>query len=139
MKKYFIKKFVDTPYSEIRREAKLQRRAAALGFAPKVLKCTPTTIEMENLNQMCLGDQYGLDVSDLPEYVKEDIVDILRTLYTVAGIEYIDITPYNFIEKDGVVWIIDFGHAREVGEERDEYLEELLETGVLAKWNPDFF
>lgn len=134
----FVKRFPNTPYEEIRREARLQRRAAAMGLSPKVVRCTETSIVMENLQAPCLADTYGESPNDLPEWVREDILTILHTLYTVAKIEYVDVTPYNFIEKDGVVWIIDFGHAREVGTEMDPYLDELFANWQLTRWNPDF-
>jgi RIO-like serine/threonine protein kinase len=92
---------------------------------------------MEDLKTGCLADVYGETVENLPEWVKEDVLDILNTLYTAGGIEYVDITPYNFIEVDGIVWIIDFGHARPVGETKDPFLEEILDNWEL-KWNPDF-
>lgn len=138
MTKSFVKRFPNTPYEEIRREARLQRRAAAMGLSPKIVRCTESTIVMEDLQTPCLAEMYGDSIDDIPEWIKEDILDILYCLRTVAKIEYIDVTPYNFIEKDGVVWIIDFGHAREAGSEIDPYLDELFANWSLSKWNPDF-
>jgi tRNA A-37 threonylcarbamoyl transferase component Bud32 len=134
----FIKRFPNTPYEEIRREARLQRRAAALGISPNVKRCTTFTIVMENLNTPCLAEMYGDRIDDIPEWIREEILDILYALYTVAKIEYIDVTPYNFIERDGVVWIIDFGHAHDVSGEMDPYLDEVFATWNLSKWNPEF-
>lgn len=135
----FIKRFPpNIPYSEIRREARLQRRAAVLGFSPIVKRCTTSTIVMENLKAPCLAEIYGASIHDIPEWIREDILDILYALYTICGIEYIDVTPYNFIERDGVVWIVDFGHARDVTSEIDPYLDEVFSSWILSKWNPDF-
>lgn len=134
----FIKRFPNTPYEEIRREARLQRRAAALGISPKVKRCTMSTIVMEDLKTPCLAEMYGDSIDDIPEWIRDDILDILYTLYTIGKIEYIDVTPYNFIERDGVVWIIDFGHAKDVTPEMDPYLDELFATWNLSKWNPEF-
>jgi tRNA A-37 threonylcarbamoyl transferase component Bud32 len=53
------------------------------------------------------------------------------------GIEYLDVTPYNFIEKDGTVYIIDFGHARNVSDYLDDYLDDIFANWKL-KWNPEF-
>lgn len=138
MTKSFVKRFQNTPYESIRREARLQRRAAAMGLSPPVVRCTASTLVMEDLRAPCLAEVYGNSVDDLPEWIKEDILDILYTLRTLARIEYIDVTPYNFIETDGVVWIIDFGHAKEAGEEVDPYLDELFASWSLTKWNPEF-
>jgi serine/threonine-protein kinase RIO1 len=81
---------------------------------------------------------YGDTIGDIPEWIQEAILDILYALYTVAKIEYIDVTPYNFIERDGVVWIIDFGHAKDVADEMDPYLDEVFASWNLSKWNPEF-
>lgn len=135
----FIKRFdPNTPYQEIRREARLQRVAAGLGLAPRVIRCCATNIVMENLNAPCLAEVYGDDPEDVPEWIREEILDILYTLYTVADIEYIDVTPYNFIERDGIVWIIDFGHAQKKSDELHPYLDEVFANWELTKWNPDF-
>ena len=138
MAKHFVKRFpANIPYEQIRREARLQRHAHAMGLSPRVIRCTSRTIVMENLKANCLADAYGDKIEDVPMWIREDILDILHTLYTVGEIEYIDITPYNFIEKDGIVWIIDFGHARHATETKDSFLEEIMNNREL-KWNPDF-
>ncbi len=137
--KSFIKRFYnDVPYEDIRREARFQRRAHAVGVSPNVIRCNHTSIVMENLNEVCIADKYGEDIADMPEWVKDDILDILYLLYSVVGIEYVDVTPYNFIEKDGVVWIVDFGHARNASAEMEPYLEDMFTTWKLSKWNSDF-
>jgi tRNA A-37 threonylcarbamoyl transferase component Bud32 len=138
MPKSFVKRFQHTPYEEIRREARLQRRASAIGLSPKVVRCTNTTIVMEDLATPSIADVYGDSIDHLPEWIREEILGILYSLYTIGNIEYIDVTPYNFIEKDGVVWIIDFGHARECQEEINPYLDELFANWSLTKWNPEF-
>lgn len=136
--KSFIKRFSNTPYEDIRREARLQRRAAAIGISPKVIRCNHTSIVMENVGEMSIADKYGEKIEDIPEWLKEDILDLLYTLYTVLAIEYVDVTPYNFIEKDGVVWIIDFGHAKNATYDLDPYLDEAFAEWNLTKWNPEF-
>lgn len=138
--KSFIKRFnANVPYEEIRREARLQRRAAAIGISPRVIRCTQNTIAMENMREECIADKYGEDIDDIPEWIKEDIMDILYLLYSVIGIEYIDVTPYNFIEKHGVIWIIDFGHAKDADDyEIDPYLDQVFADWKLTKWNTEF-
>jgi len=134
----FIKRFpLDTPYEDIRREARFQRKAASLGVSPNVIRCNQNSIVMENLHEKCIADKYGDSIEDVPLWIRETILDILYSLYS-NGIEYIDVTPYNFVEKDGVVWILDFGHAREVGDEIEPYLDEVFASWNLSKWNPEF-
>lgn len=64
---------------------------------------------------------------------------MVRTLFEEEGIEYIDITPYNFLENEGELYMIDFGDARYIPTniEMDWFLKEFLEDGVNS-WNPDF-
>lgn len=138
MPKSFVKRFSNTPYEAIRREARFQRRAAAIGLSPKVIRCTETTIVMDHVGAPCLADVYGDLMDDIPDWIQEEILDILYTLYTATQIEYIDVTPYNFIEKDGVVWVIDFGHARDASPDLDPYLDEVIADWSLTTWNPAF-
>jgi hypothetical protein len=61
--------------------------------------------------------------------------------YNFSGlpyIEYIDITGYNFIEKKGKVYIIDFGDAiyKKKDKEMNWFLSYFL--GGHNGWNPDF-
>jgi RIO-like serine/threonine protein kinase len=135
----FIKRFdSNTPYQEIRREARLQRISAGLGLSPAVIRCCATSIVMENMNAPSLAQVYGDDPEDIPEWIREEILDILYALYTIADIEYIDVTPYNFIERDGIVWIIDFGHAQKKTDELHPYLDDIFASWEITKWNPDF-
>lgn len=137
--KSFVKRFKDTPYEDIRREARLQRRAAAIGISPSVIRCTHNSIVMENLQANCLADAYGESLDDIPDWIKADIVDILYMLYMHVGIEYVDVTPYNFVEKDGIVWVVDFGDAREADYDNpDDFLYDILGNWELQKWNCDF-
>jgi tRNA A-37 threonylcarbamoyl transferase component Bud32 len=136
----YIKRFGETAAKEVEREADMLKTSADLGLSPAVIDTDNRTyIEMEDLEEMCIADKYGEDIDDVPEEVQEDIYSILLTLYKVAGIEYRDVTPYNFIEKDGVTYVIDFGHARYVDEDEltDEYLIDVLCSGALM-WNPEF-
>jgi len=133
---HFVKRFKDTPYEDIRREARFQRKAAQIGISPQVIRCTKHTIVMEHMNRPSIAEQYGKDIEDVPEWIQEEILGIVFTLYSM-GIEYLDVTPYNFIEKDGTVYIIDFGHARNVSDYLDDYLDDIFANWKL-KWNPEF-
>jgi tRNA A-37 threonylcarbamoyl transferase component Bud32 len=131
----FIKK-VDP--SQVEQEAHFQHCAWLYRFAPEVYKTTTDEIHMEDLQEMCLADKYGDDPAVIPAYIWVSIRIIIHTLYYEECIEYIDITPYNFIEKDKKVYIIDFGHAEYTTKrpEMNWFVKEFLdgENG----WNPDF-
>jgi serine/threonine-protein kinase RIO1 len=121
-------------------EIELQRVASTHGFTPKVLSQDGLEFEMEELEAPCLANVYGENPKDIPFGVWEQIVNILSVLYDHEGIEYIDITPYNFIEVDGKVWIIDFGHAfYTLSPNRPDnwFLRDFLIHGTYT-WNPDF-
>jgi len=123
----------------IENEVELQNVAASYGFAPKVYDTSEDEIHMEDLQEMCIADKYGEDPKTIPPYIWVSIRSIIHTLYYKEGIEYIDITPYNFIEKDGKVYIIDFGHAYyyKSKEMKNWFVKQFLEDGV-NEWNPDF-
>jgi len=140
MSHIFRKEFNNVPYKTICNEVELQTRAADAGFAPQILGTDKETyIEMEKLDQMCIADMYGEDFTAVPTYIIEEIYVILERLYNQYNIEYIDVTPYNFIEYAGKIWIIDFGHAKpRITEEPNWYLKKVLEDGKVSCWNPDF-
>ena len=132
-----------TPASAVKREAALQKVAAKYRLSPKVLDTDGKTyIDMEDLDEMSIGDVYGDDIDEIPPKILSGMWSALYTLYHVCGIEYVDVWPRNFIEKGGRVWIIDFGDARELtykdNEEHNEYLQEILEAGTITHWNQDF-
>ena len=121
-------------------EIELQQVASRHGFSPQVLSVNGLDFEMDDLAAPCLADVYGDDINKIPMDIWYEIIRILETLYEVEGIEYIDITPYNFIECDGKVWIIDFGHAyytKDIKKPANWFLRDLLDTQEKG-WNPDF-
>jgi len=133
----YRKEFTHTPAKEIAREVRLQQVSANLGLSPAVLKTdNKTFIEMELIGDMALAYKYGYDVDELPNTVRQQVYDLVYTLYQ-HGIQYVDITPYNFIEHDGKVWIIDFGHASN-RKRLAPYLRRLFNEGYLHEWNADF-
>jgi len=132
----------NTKKKDAKLEIELQNIAASYEFTPKIYntkfekqKCT---IEMENLQEMCLADKYGEKAKDIPEYFWDQIRNIIEILYTECNIEYIDITPYNFIEKDRKIYIIDFGHAYYSNKDGcvDYFFNKFL-NGHNG-WNPEF-
>ena len=127
---------------DVELEVELQIVSSKYGFTPKIIdviyETDKATIIMENLNEMCLADKYGEDSSDIPEHIWNKIRDILLTLLNYESIQYTDVTPYNFIEKDSEVYIIDFGDANYIYENQkvDEYLERFFNGE--NEWNEDF-
>jgi tRNA A-37 threonylcarbamoyl transferase component Bud32 len=133
----YRKEFFTTHPRDIAREARLQRESAKLGLSPAVLRTDHRTfIEMELVPDLTLFDRYGYDVDEMPNEIRSQVYDIVDILYQ-HGIQYVDITPHNFIEHDGKVWIIDFGHASN-RKRLCPYLRTLFNQGYLFAWNADF-
>jgi len=133
---------------KIEREIEMQGIASTYGFSPKIVDSNVIyntqmnkylgTIVMENLDEMCISDKYGDDPKNVPKIIWDQIRTIIKILYHQEGIEYIDITGYNFIEKNGKVYIIDFGDAiySKPMIEINWFLDKFL-NGYNG-WNPDF-
>ena len=125
-------------------ETELQEIAAKYGFAPKIQKIDGNVVQMDTVEGMCLADLYTDDPSKISNAAWFQIESILETLFECEGIEYVDITSYNFMEdKDGKIWIIDFGHAYYTRKEKGEPAENWFLRSVLAgesgkAWNSDF-
>jgi len=123
-------------------EIELQEIASKYNFVPKIInkkfeneRCV---IEMEDLEAPNLAHTYGENIEDIPEHVWNSIRIILKILLEEEGIEYVDITPYNFIEKDDKIYIIDFGHAYYTDlVDINPFLNDVLYND-LKSWNPDF-
>jgi len=86
---------------------------------------------MHKIDAMNLSDMFGEKSSDIDEYYFDEIRTIIKTL-SDNGIEYPDITGYNFIEHDNKIWIIDFEHAHI----RDTFVDKFIQG--RNKWNPRF-
>lgn len=130
-------------------EAELLDKAATLGVAPLLYDVLQHKDElvlcMERVDGQTLYELYGDDPRNIPNTVWGDIHSILERLFDMEGIEYIDITPFNFMmtkNKQGTdkIVILDFGHAvyteNNNGKPRNWFLQEFLD-GVYT-WNGDF-
>lgn len=134
----FKKNVSDRSPTIIKKEVEFQQKAAQAGLSPKIIDTDYTTyIEMENINEMCIADMYGEKFEDIPEWILHKIYDIIVHLYLEYDIAYIDVTPYNFIEKDGKIWIIDFGDAL-YAPQKDEWLKQTFKDQAVTCWNPEF-
>ena len=133
----FTKDVSNRTEKQIRNEVELQNRAAKKNLAPKILQTDfKTFIKMEKIPEICVADKYGESIRGMPKEIVKEIYNILHKLYYECDIEYIDVTPYNFIEYNGKMWVIDFGDAKPV--KKNWYLQEIFENGLLLSWNPDF-
>lgn len=144
----FHKTIIANEERKITREIEMQEISAKYGFSPKIISSNITHadinnkyighITMEKIDEMCLADKYGEDPNNIPKLIWDQIRTIVRILYNEEGIEYIDITGYNFIEKKGKVYIIDFGDAIYTKKDREInwFLSYFL--GGHNGWNPDF-
>jgi len=130
----------------IEREIMIQKISSSYGFTPKILSTYYDDkyyyIVMENLNSLCIADKYGENPENIPKQYWKQIKSIIQILYECEGIEYIDITPYNFIEKNNEIYLIDFEHAHLTDkisvQPQNMFLKDFLENKELMKFNPDF-
>lgn len=137
----FTKYVADLSSESVRTEVHLQRLSSSMEVSPRILHTDyQTFVHMEAIPSMCIADKYGESISDLPVWIQTQIVEHLWTLYSCCQIQYIDVTPYNIIEHEGRVWIIDFGHAyRNRPKSRlHPYLKRMFDTWKLVEWNPEF-
>jgi len=129
------------PQAKVDLEIELHQIASKYPFVPKIHKVEKFAdryeVTMDNIDNMCLADMYSDDPKEIPKRIWAQIHAILTILYEREGIEYIDITGYNFIEKDNKVYIIDFGDARYTKPGHiNWFLKEFL--AGQYEWNPDF-
>tara|TARA_B100001175_G_C19216990_1_gene498724 strand:- start:56 stop:502 length:447 start_codon:yes stop_codon:yes gene_type:complete len=98
---------------------------------------------MEKVSNNNLSDNYGEEASDIPDNIFNEVVNIIQTL-ALNGIEYPDITGYNFIEDSSKlcdklkIWIIDFEHATLMKTSKIENIHIKNFCNGIKEWNPDF-
>ena len=125
-------------------EIELQRISSKYGFTPTIINVifnqSYCDIYMTKINEMCLADKYGDNPENISISIWNEIKKIINILYECEGIEYIDITPYNFIEYNNKLFIIDFGHATYKDDKKDRnwFHKEFLEDDGYKAWNEDF-
>ena len=123
-------------------EIELQDIAATYGFAPRIHHADGNVVQMDRIKGLCLADVYTDDPKHVPDWIWKEIHRILAVLFECEGIEYIDITSYNFILEidSNKLWIIDFGHAYYTkstdGKAENWFLRDVLEGE--KSWNVDF-
>ncbi len=117
------------------KEIAIQRVAAELGVAPAIRRVLENgVVLMDRIVGSSVADFYGVG-GHMPATVWVQIRHILQRLWN-HGIEYVDVTPYNFMLEyaNSRIWIIDFEHARQV--RMDRHLRDVLEGS--EEWNKKF-
>lgn len=135
----FIKR-IAVPLAED--EVYLQSIAALNGFAPRIYDiCKDSdnwTVTMDDLGHTnTLSNIYGEDAEKIPDWIWDEIRFIMNVLID-EGIEYVDITSYNFMEVDGKIFVVDFGDAKYIrkGVSMNWFLRDFIDGH--NGWNPDF-
>jgi hypothetical protein len=133
----------DNNISDIENEVVLQTIASELGLAPRIFTIKyeddHAVLAVEDVKEMCLADMYGEKAADLPESLWDKIRQAVKLLLDEEGIEYVALSPYNFVEReDGSIYITNFGDAF-IGDEDDEIdpvLQDFLDG--TNEWSEDF-
>jgi tRNA A-37 threonylcarbamoyl transferase component Bud32 len=110
------------------------------GYVPKVhsYNANEGVLVMDKIDEMSVSDMYGENMAQVPKEVVDQIRSIIERLYN-NYIEYPDITGYNFIEKDGKIYIIDMEHSRYNNDitSYDPYILKFI-RGDVSEWNERF-
>lgn len=132
---YFIKENVDSHEFHIQ---DIIYRAGIVNV-PKVYQYDEETktLTMRRIPCLSVADMYGENFEDIPGEVIEKIRDAVTNLYHY-GIEYPDITGYNFIEYQNKIWVVDFEHAS-LNTDRDLY-DPFIRQFINGRntWNPSY-
>ena len=89
---------------------------------------------MQKICNMSVADFYGEDIINVPHKILNDIQRQIKKLYEF-GVCYPDITGYNFVEKDGKVFIVNFRNA--CFNKEDAFVEKFIHT-QMCNWNPEY-
>ena len=128
-----------TKMEDIYREMHLQTIGSTIGVSPHIIRSYQDLdrfyLVMKRIKGHTLADFFGEHRLDTPQWVWDEIRRIIKELL-VNGVEYIDVTPYNFMIEDGneKIYIIDYGHAKPI--EVNWFINAFINGS--NKWNPDF-
>ena len=95
---------------------------------------------MRKVGKNNLSHNYGELATDVPDELFDEVVKIVRTLVS-HGIDYPDLTGYNFVEDTdtyGKIWIIDFEHASIALSKEITNIHIINICNGKKIWNPDF-
>lgn len=135
-----FKKQVQT--DKVQQEVLLQMFSSNEGFSPNVQKIVPgengtSIIWMDAIEGKTLYELYGDSPHDIPPGLWNRIRLNLQVLYIEYGIQYVDVTPYNFMmDSNDRLWIVDFGDATIHEKELNWFLVDLFDG--RDEWNSDF-
>ena len=137
--------YENTPLNKILLEIELQKYVSTnYDFCPKIIQVNyhndRIDIIMEKINGVSIFKKYGDNPNDIPIFIWNQIHKIISSLFYNDGIEYIDISSYNFILLSNKIYIIDFGDAYWCNPDRtikNWFLHEFIEDEINL-FNPDF-
>lgn len=94
---------------------------------------------MEKIFSMNISDEYGEDPKDVPIEIFKTIQKIIKKLY-YFGIEYPDITGYNFMSYNNKMYIIDFEHCSFFSNKNTKNIDPFVKEFIngLCEWNPNY-
>ena len=100
------------------------------------------TMTMKRVGTNNLSHIYGENATDVPDELFDDVANIVRKL-VLNGIEFPDLTGYNFVEDNSSVgaykiWIIDFEHAKFTPPQDITNIHIRTICNGTKRWNPDF-
>ena len=94
---------------------------------------------MEKIFNMNISDEYGEDPRNVPINLFIIMQKIIKKLY-YFGIEYPDITGYNFIFYNNKMYIIDFEHCKFFSNKNKNGIDPFIVKfkNGLCEWNPKY-
>ena len=132
---YYVKKKVS------QREFFMQQFVYTLNIVnvPEIINYNEDTQTMTMLNVgNNLSNNYGENATDISDEIFDKVAIIVRKL-VLNGIEYPDLTGYNFVEDGaGKIWIIDFEHATFKPPRKITNIHIRTICNGTKRWNPYF-
>ena len=129
---------------QIEKQIEIQKKASLFDIAPKIVDTWKTNeyyyIEMEYINENNLASKYGKNSEDISETIWNQIRNITQKLLN-EKIEYIEVTPYNLLENNDKIYLINFKNANFLNEIKtnNSFLNKLLDKDNPENfYNPDF-
>ena len=104
---------------------------------PKIISYDKNTqkLTMQLIPSCSISDYYGESAGMISPRVFKKIQHIIKLLVDY-GIEYPDITGYNFIEHRSKMWIIDFEHATKNTNITNPFIHKFING--FNEWNIEF-